>query len=75
MAPVLLRLLEKAQPSDDPENPDDKSWIILDQVVYDDAPPWPVDADGTGDSLNRIDVPLPGCYPANWQADTPTPGW
>jgi hypothetical protein len=37
--------------------------------------PWPLQADGYGGSLTRIDPAAYGNDPANWQAATPTPGF
>jgi len=36
--------------------------------------PWPVEADGQGKSLSRIDPQTYGNDPANWPPATPTPG-
>jgi hypothetical protein len=55
-------------------------YIRVEQVNYSDgmhpvsADPWPVSADGDGQSLNRISV---SSYPndvSNWTAENPTPG-
>ena len=49
-------------------------FILVDKVKYFDLAPWPVGADGTGQSLTRV---TPGNYgndPVNWTAATPTPG-
>jgi hypothetical protein len=62
---------------------DNGHWIRVDRVVYSDgshpdfgelAGPWPVSADGTGQSLTRTTVTSYGNDPANWHAATPTPG-
>jgi len=77
--------LEKPQDSDDPANPQDISWIIVDECIYNDYWPWPVDSygvgintgpDGTGGSLHRISTAADasGNDPANWQTATPSPG-
>lgn len=50
-------------------------WIPIEEVDYDDTDPWPVSADGGGDSLNRIN---PGSYSrdySNWESMVPTPGY
>ena len=47
-------------------------YIIIDEVIYDDAAPWPASADGLGDSLNRNGQAW-GNDPASWAATTPTP--
>ena len=61
-----------------------RNWIRVDRVVYSDGTqpedfaggidPWPIEADGQGRSLTRIDPTTYGNDPANWQAATPTPG-
>jgi hypothetical protein len=80
--------LEKPQDSDDPLDPAAISWIIVDECIYNDYWPWPVDPDGegpdtgpdgTGDSLNRkpATVVAPdksGNDPDNWEVAMPTPG-
>ncbi|HPC96565.1 MAG TPA: lamin tail domain-containing protein [Sedimentisphaerales bacterium] len=70
-----------------PGNADDgtpTSWIRVDRVVYSDGShpedfptgvdPWPVEADGQGLSLHRIDPSAYGNDPINWKAAAPTPG-
>jgi hypothetical protein len=48
--------LERPQDSDDPLNPLNTSWVILDEVFYFDQSPWPRGADGTGYPLLRTGI-------------------
>ena len=52
---------------------EDRSWALVDEVLYDDRGPWPA-ADGTGDSLNRIAAASFGNAASSWTALSPTPG-
>lgn len=45
--------------------------LVIDQVRYDDDPPWPVVADGQGPSLQLIDAAQDNWRPANWGATAP----
>ncbi len=49
-------------------------YITADRIDYDDDPPWPISADGNGDSLQKINHFLYGNDPANWTGATPNPG-
>ncbi|MBN2505695.1 MAG: lamin tail domain-containing protein [Verrucomicrobia bacterium] len=49
------------------------SWVIVDEVVYADLPPWPCDTDGTGHSLQRVDAAAHGSDPFNWTGQAPSP--
>lgn len=48
--------------------------VLVDEVDFEDALPWPVGADGTGFSLQRRSEPDYGNDPQNWVAAAPTPG-
>jgi hypothetical protein len=59
-------------------------WIRVDRISYSDgshpqdfadgADPWPVEADGQGQSLSRIDSQAYGNDAENWRAAAPSPG-
>jgi hypothetical protein len=49
-------------------------YIVVDEVRYNDKPPWPVSADGEGPSLQRLAPGLYGNEPMNWFASGITPG-
>ena len=59
-----------------PDGLDDgvRQYIRVDRVVYDDDPPWPIDPDGTGKSLERITSGNYGNDVINWQSAVPSPG-
>ncbi|MBN2474267.1 MAG: CotH kinase family protein [Pirellulales bacterium] len=48
--------------------------LLEDEIDYDDESPWPVEADGTGQSLNRAADDAWGHDAAGWQPAPPTPG-
>ncbi len=61
-----------------PQHPDgtnaEVSWVIVDEVLYADQPPWPCGSDGTGNSLQRVSGTLHGSDPGQWAAEPPTAG-
>ena len=63
---------------DTPDLQDDGSvivpYITMDAVRYNDAYPWPVLADGTGPSLERINPWVFGDDPINWRASSRSGG-
>jgi hypothetical protein len=66
----------KLQAPDEPPV-DDPAWIphvTVDEVFYDDLPPWPVAADAGGASLQRVAASTLGVYADSWRGETPTPG-
>lgn len=52
----------------------DAGGNLLEQVTYDDDPPWDFAADGFGFSLNRLCLDHDAHVPHNWRAMSPTPG-
>lgn len=48
--------------------------VTVDEVLYDDLAPWPIQADGNGPSLQRLASSTLGDYFDSWVAETPTPG-
>jgi len=48
--------------------------VQSDEVLYDDLPPWPTAADGTGASLERRRPTGVGSSASSWRAGQPTPG-
>jgi len=52
----------------------ERFWICVEQISYDDAPPWPTSADGGGHSLQRIVPAQYGDDVINWRAGLPAPG-
>ncbi len=58
----------------DQEYGQERYWIPIESIDYDDEVPWPTSADGDGDSLRRINLGVYGRDYSNWQAASPTPG-
>jgi hypothetical protein len=61
-----------------PQGPDvpggEISWVVVDEVLYADQAPWPCGSDGSGNSLQRLNLLLHGSDPLNWSAEPPTAG-
>ena len=51
-----------------------RQYISIETIKYDDEPPWLTEPDGSGVSLNRIDINSYGNDPNNWQIGSPSPG-
>jgi len=67
--------LQRPQASDDPLQPEDISWVVVDEVIYFDREPWPAEADGNGSPLQRLATTESGNDPASWAAGVAaTPG-
>lgn len=46
----------------------DQYYNLIDSVMYDDSDPWPVEADGTGQTLALINPEYDNTDPVNWKA-------
>ncbi|MDF7806768.1 lamin tail domain-containing protein [Pontiellaceae bacterium B12219] len=55
-------------------NAGEEPYIIIDRITYSDDAPWPAEADGSGQSLERITTTVYGNDAANWRSSTGTPG-
>jgi hypothetical protein len=70
-----LRLLKPDEPQT-PPSPDagQVPYVLVEQIDYSGALPWPTAAAGTGLSLQRQYLNAYGNDPANWLAEAPQPG-
>lgn len=68
--------LSKPDPIQRPPHPDAGflPMILSDWVSYDDVAPWPLAADGGGQSLHRLGLDKFADDVANWRGGAPTPG-
>lgn len=66
--------VELQQPdTPDPVDPTIIPHVTADEVLYDDLAPW-ADADGNGQSLQRVAGNVTGNLASNWNGAAPTPG-
>ncbi len=49
----------------------DSEGTLYDSVLYDDAPPWPIEPDGGGPTLELIHPELDNALPESWAASVP----
>jgi hypothetical protein len=54
----------------DEANQGNVPFIVVDSILYDDDAPWPVEPDGAGPSLERVQALSYGNEPAHWAAST-----
>jgi hypothetical protein len=66
-----VRLVRPDQPP--PDEPLYTPFLLVDEVPYDDAAPWPTSPDGSGAALARISLIEYGREPSNWEGRGPTP--
>ncbi|MBI9016809.1 MAG: lamin tail domain-containing protein [Phycisphaerae bacterium] len=52
----------------------ERYYIRIDRVIYENGSPWPLNADGLGDSLQRIYKDNYGNDPVNWHSAPANPG-
>lgn len=52
----------------------DANNVLIDEVEYDDAAPWPTEPDGDGPTLQLTDSNLNNALASSWEAIPPTPG-
>lgn len=55
-------------------NPGFTPYVVEDKILYDDLTPWPVAADGTGQSLHRVASDAWAGDATAWTAGLPSPG-
>lgn len=72
-ARVELARPDVPQAATDPQ-PGFVPHLVVDRVAYSDAAPWPVLADGSGMSLQRVRFDRLGSDACSWIAAAPTPG-
>ncbi len=53
---------------------DTPPYVVIDEIEYQPTPPWPTEASGTGNSLQRIASRQYGDEPNNWFAAAPSAG-
>ena len=68
----LIRLQRPGTPPAD--EPGFIPRLSEDGVLYDDLTPWPTAADGTGQSLHRMQLKGSGYVASNWSSRAPSPG-
>ncbi len=68
--------LYRPDPPQGPQHPDFGfvPYILTDRVHYEQKVPWPINANGTGLSFQRINTPSYADEPSSWRDDVPTPG-
>jgi hypothetical protein len=72
-APINLFRPDVPEPASDPDA-GLVPFILVDRVRYSNSAPWPVGADGTGFSLQRVTSGDYGDDPVNWTTASPTAG-
>jgi len=58
----------------DQEYGQNRYWIPIEKINYDDELPWPITPDGNGDSLQRLNKNTYGRDYTNWTATEANPG-
>lgn len=70
---VALYKPDPPQTATDP-SPGSVPYVLVEDIHYQSAAPWPTDADGAGKSLQRLASTTFADDPASWQAAEPTAG-
>ncbi len=70
--------LELLRP-DFPQGPNDEHpglipYVLVEKIAYTPTVPWPIDASGTGLSIQRQSTGTYANHPSNWISASPTPG-
>lgn len=65
--------VELQSPDDPGDGGNGIPFVMVDEVLYDDRGLWP-DADGNGETLQRVDATEAGNLVESWIGATPTPG-
>lgn len=68
----VVRLQQPDHPPVD--EPDFHPQVTVDEVIYSSSAPWPPEAAGGGDSLQRIELAGFGNFVSSWAAAVPNPG-
>lgn len=68
--------LYKPDPPQLPPHPDAGfvPYVLVERLVYLPGAPWPLGANGTGQSIHRVSFSELANEPLNWRAATPSPG-
>ena len=69
-----LTLRRPDEPVQSGNNVGEVPYVVADRVRFSDQTPWPLEADGLGSSLERINPGLYGNDPINWSASSATHG-
>ena len=69
---ALVQLVRPDLPA--PDDPDTIPLVVVDEVRYSAAPPWPAGTEAGGNSLTRAQSDGYGPFPSSWTGAPPSPG-